>query len=165
MNNKGTPEVLYAQLAALSAEERTLKNDPNNLISEPFVDSLAKIQHEKELQKITARQERKKIRDKKLVATYLSSKFPDAFSKDMTIPEKEFPRLLKLARNHYWRRFLGSTATSAASIVGLVAIFLSVPPPSWTAGIASAGLIVTTFIFSTVTSYYGSILKNGKTSL
>lgn len=100
-------------------------NGPDRLISEPFVDSLARIQHEKKLAKQTAKDEAKRIRDQKLVATYLKSKFPDAFDKNtMTVPEKEFPILLRLAKRKYIRRItagaMGVPAGIASFIAGLI---------------------------------------------
>lgn len=106
------------------------KDDPNSLISEPFVDSLARIQQEKYLQNRTAKQENRKLRDKKLVATYLKSKFPDAFTKEMTVPDREFPRLLKLARNRYIKRIVaGATGVPVGiSMIILGATFKAVMP-------------------------------------
>ena len=101
-------------------EEIARIDDQNNLISEPFVDSLARIQQEKNLAKITARQIKKSLRDKKLVGTYLRSKFPDAFSKEMTVPDRKFPNLLRIAKNKYIRRIIAGATGIPVGITMII---------------------------------------------
>lgn len=137
-------------------------NDTDSLISEPFVDGLAKIQREKYLQYKMAKQENKKLRDKKIVATYLKSKFPDAFSKEMTVPERDFPRLLRLAKRKYVKRIVAGAIGIPVGIAGIAfsnTLFTELFP----FGLLLFLLGIGTEIFGAiVTTISASILHNGE---
>lgn len=147
----------------VDSQEIAKTDDSPNLIAEPFIDSLARIQQEKKLEKQAQKIYTKLLRDKRLAATYLKSKFPDAFDKfTMAVPEKELSRLLTLARRKYIARIVVGTVLLPTGITGLSLLTKFAPDP-FPIGIPILLLSFAAFIFGALlAAMSGKILIDGE---
>lgn len=99
------------------------------LIKSGVLDTLAVKNQELALIK---RVEKKKLRDKNLVTSYLYNKFPLAVRENLPeIPEKEFPRLLEKAKRYYLIKTAVAGAWTIASIIGTISIFTISVTQGW----------------------------------
>lgn len=108
-------------------QELAPKDSSPDLIAEPFIDGLARVQKEKDLIKYLGKITAKRLRDGKLVANYLKSKFPDAFSMEMKVPEKDFARILRLAKRKYVARVAAGVVGTPIGIFSFVSVLVKDP--------------------------------------
>lgn len=116
--------------------------EETDMIKKPYLDRLANIQYQKNLEKKELKESKKRIKEEEKrvqvelqpywqVGLFLKAKFPDAFSESelASLPQNEFKELLRRSRNWLWRRaaiyysgFLASIGPAVGSVI-LVSIF------------------------------------------
>lgn len=126
-----------------------------SLVESPVLDKLSLAQQEESFK-------RQEVRNWLIVQKFLKKKFPDVGYPMNMVTEKEFPRMLKLAKNHYQKRLWGNAILSVASFTGIVELFLNVPPPSPPAALGIVVLLIATFVSGVSAFSFGYILKTGK---
>ena len=117
--------------------------EETSLIRKPYIDRLAAIQSQKNLEKIKEIEAKKRIkkeaklaRDKMQaswhIGAFLRNKFPDAFSPGEIdlLPQKEFKDLFKRSRNWIWKKvavYCSGFMASMGGIAGSIAIVFLAP--------------------------------------
>lgn len=124
------------------SQELALKDDSPDLIAEPFIDGLARVQKEKDLIKRFEKIAARKLRDGKLVTNYLKSRFPDAFSMEMEVPEKDFVRILRLAKRKYISRIAAGVIGVPSGIFGTGWVIMNNPAPTIGIPLFFGGIII-----------------------
>jgi len=140
-----------ADETALIQEANQRLTEEVSLIKKPYLDRLAIVQHQKDIERKEARETKKRIKVEKNLARkakyphwqielFLRTKFPDAFSPDeiSSLSPKEFKEILARSRNWLLRKaavYYSGFLVSAGSIAGALNIMMSGDPPNIIFGI------------------------------